>query len=297
MTLEEAILEVYTRTDEQSDLDPYVGGVVSLTAPGALLIRNALNQAQRVISTWKFPNGVRMRFRANRRESLVYSLYPSVTILGWDSNKTLTWAVAGAADSAYRFGVLELEISGTSYEYLILDSTATTCLIGAAPPSDPSGIVGNVRLSRYEPNVSPGWIADDYISPIEFLDISSRTILSRGQSRDSFSTSLLNSGSPSQWTIDGPFVVFNAAPQEQQYFLMRYYGYPAEVTSLTDSFALPEAFHEAIVQWACWWAYRRISENTSAYAQMRTLSDLMSILRTEADFDQDTDSGRLTYTG
>lgn len=297
MTLEEAIVEVYTRTDEQSDLDPYVGGVVSLAAPGALLIRNALNQAQRVVSTWKFPNGIRIRFRANHKEALVYSSYPAVTILGWDLNKTLTWNVPNATDNAYRLGVLELTIGGASYEYLILESTATTCLIDAVPPSDPSGVVGNVRFTRFIPNSTVGWTSPHFITPIEFLDIKSRSLLTRGTSKDSFSSSLMNSGTPSQWNVDGPFVVFDAAPQEVRYYLMRYYGYPTEVVNLTDSFELPEAFHEAIVQWACWWAYRRISENTSAYAQMRTLSDLMILLRTETDFNQDTDPGRLTYVG
>lgn len=297
MTLEEAIFEVYTRTDEQSDLDPYVGGVIELASSGAALIQRALNQAQRVISTWKFPNGTRIRFRVNQREALVHTLYPSVTILAWDLNKTLTWNVPEAANNHYKFGVLELTIGGSKYEFLILNSTATTCLVDKVPVSDPSGIVGNIRFSRYEPNVSEGWTMPFLINPIEIFDVESRTLIPRGTAKDTFSTLIMNAGTPTQWNPDGSYIIFNSAPQEVRYLNIRYFGYPPELTQLTDTFYLPEAFHEAIVQWACWWAYRRISENASAYAQLRTLNDLMSTLRTEVDFDHDTDSGRLTYAG
>lgn len=291
MTLEEAIVEVYERTDEPSDLNPYTAGVIDIATEGAQKIQAALNQAQRVISTWKFADGRRIRFNCTRGECTVYSAYPSVTILGWDGARTLTWAVAGAAADAYRLGVLELNGS----EYLILSSTAVSCVIDTVLTADPSGLIGNVRFSRYAPNISTGWVAPEYINPFEFIDLSSKTAISRGTGKSTFTSGIMSAGAPSEWNLDGKFVVFNSAPQEVAYYLMRYNKYPTPCTALSDEFELPEAFHEAVVQWACWWSYRRAGENSSAYAQLRTLSDLMNVLRTEADFDQDGRSGRVTY--
>jgi len=64
MTLEEALIEVYESTDEQSDLDIYNGGsTVDLSCRGSLRIQGLLQRAQDAVSVWKFPGGRRLRFR------------------------------------------------------------------------------------------------------------------------------------------------------------------------------------------------------------------------------------------
>lgn len=299
MTLSEMIREVWEMAGEPSDLRPTTAGVVDLATTGAQRIRDALNNAARVVSTWKFPQGPRVRFREMEDfvdftssfltdtlpagQSSPYSIISLPASFGLTDNQYDDWILT--VNGASRRVLYNVVITGTNYAYM------------SSPfPTDPSGLTCTMSRQTYQMSTT-GTLGITYAySPIEVTqvyDLADGGELEIGDQKTKIVEAVI--GTPGSYIKVSRGFTFDVAPSEERKYRVYLYRYPVEMTQLTDECELPEAFHEAVILRALWWAYRRMQENADAYSVKRDLDDLLARLRTSIDFESEVHNAMFTF--
>ena len=315
MLTTEMIQNLYEGSYEQDELNPYdaAGNIVD-TVPGAVALIRYINRAIKIISTWKFPNGTRIRFRANH--GLAYASTPETgyDFLEDDETGALSYAagfvlpidaiIAGLLryvtlpvafthdDDYYKGWILkfpdnvEYFVTGSVGNVLTLDSDIDTMYNNYPFILHPTNLtVGDG--TNYAINL-PG-----FISVNDVYDRTASSEMSRAVTQDFLDSAETSIGTPTQYSVYGNRLYFDTALQSPRNLRIRYWKYPRMITTVANTVDLPEAFHEAVFLCAKEELLRRIGEATEAYATHKTLESMMINLRTEADFEQDNAHSRL----
>lgn len=286
MTLDEAAKKVFIGLGAGSDLNPYQSDGITFdtSSDGFTFILSWLNAGQRAISTWKFRNGMRVRFK--ELENYVdYSFVPiSGTLPSGQASpyKTISLpAATGGVSNAFKDYVLTV---GTESFY-VLSSTTDSVTIQVGFTTDPSSKAFVLSPRHVDINTTnfPRMLSvsdvQDYTNrasivytsrPMEILKLEAST------------------GQPSRFTRFGKKFVFDVAPDADLQVRAYGYFYPEPLaTDPTAELALPEAFHDCIVLYALYWGYRHNEENSSMAATWANLDNMMMALRSGFEFEQE----------
>lgn len=292
MTLQEMIREVWEMISEPSDLDPYIGGNIDLASTGAQRIRDAINNAQRVVASWKFPAGPRLRFRELEDKINFTSEVLTGTLDAGSVSPytTVTFTGTTAASGYYDDWVLTVGGSSVRVTSSILTAPTTqTLYLAPGFTFDPSSTAFTLARQSYRLTVA----GDEGIAYANsLLEIGQLFDITESSELDIEDTKLKPvetvTGTPGTFIKISKGFTFDVAPDAEHSYQLFVTRYPLDLTALTDECELPEAFHEAVILRAIWWGYRRYQENADAYSVKRDLDDLLARLRTSYDYESET---------
>jgi hypothetical protein len=292
MTVQEAIVEVFERLGEPSDLPIETNGNFNIGAFGSVRILAALNRAQDYVATYKVPstsNGRPIVFR-----SLVASTRFEFTVVSGTlptqtdtTFKTILLPSALLSSAAGRFNrwiaVFDDAEPRKVMRHTLVAGVGTLVL---DVPLGADASAKTLKLYQVEYGLGSG---TDYISvvrPIEVIRVID--MLSHSElpcSAEELHWSAASIGIPSTFAKRGTGIVFDCACSDAtRTFEIDYLVYPTYASVATASLSLlPSAFHDAIVLWAIHWGYQRMMETTAAYAAKRDFEDYMRTLQTQID--------------
>jgi hypothetical protein len=298
MTFEDAIIEIYESSDEQSDLSPYTGSLVDLASEGAKRIRRAIVRAQDAIATWKLPNGHRVRFRELEDSALV-----SIPVVGGDAQDLddvnrvgIVPALRGDV-TPYAGRVLRFTDDGSTY--FIVASTLAALTVAPALPANAGGRAFTIHTRSWifnglRANCALPW---RLIETIDLTDTQTQRVLGLSTVPTRFSETMRSVDVPTTFVKSGNGIILDSAPIDARVYVLRAMRYPNEPAELADELELPRAFHDAIVIHATHWALGRIGEGSRQIAVWNKLDRLMMTLRTQTDLETDYESGKMYPAG
>jgi hypothetical protein len=301
MNVEEMIIEVYENLGEPSDLSPYSDSptdeTFSITEDGSVRILKWLNRAFKRIVAWKTKAGHRPRFPSMEDTVIFKSVVYDGTSLGGDSTYLILPAsdddgnTIGNTDDQYNEWIVEIDGgTGSGQTRLIVDYAgsgrqATVHPVFNTVPDITStfklykrwfkfmtaGVTGaneNIALSP----------KTQMLSPLMLKDVENEIEIKRDDRVSSQAGALTEPGDPTVYILFGNRIWFNRAPDEEMYFILEYLKIPADLALSTDVPDIPEAFHEAIVDWATRYGLKRNQEYQSAYSLKRDVEDAMTMI-------------------
>lgn len=316
MTTEEMIQNLYEGSYEQDELNPYNGlGVITEVVPGCRDLIKFINRATRIVSTWKFANGIRIRFKSNN--GIAYVRTPETGKSYWDMD--------GTGQTSYDHGfvlpsdaialpdsyVVHLPLSFDKTDNYYRGYVLTTIRTGSYFVVNSHGNVLELdrRINAAEGNSDVFYLCptqltvgdgpnyhfdlDGFISVVDIFDREANYELQQTRSHEFPTRPETTTGAPAEYYHYGDRLYFDKCIDNERSVMVRYYRYPQMVTRVADRIDLPEAFHDAVFLAAKSELLRRIGEATEAYAAWESLKSLMITLRTELDFEHENDSARI----
>ena len=306
MTVQDMLIEVHSQLGMPTDLDIYQsdGETVDIGSVGAVTILRWLNRGYKRILMWRFPNGRIIRFRTTERKKYFSSAFIEGSVAAATSTTvTLDASVSGVAD---RYVGWVVSIGGE--ERKIMSNTAgRVCTLNKAWSTTPT--VGDdydlyKNFSLFVDSAaanSSEHIAldptDQILSVLRVTDMVSGSVLQRADRTANFEGASISSGIPSVFQDREDGVFFEAAINEARYYELRYNGFPAALTALTDEPSIPAQFHEGILLWTVWWGLRRYQEFNGAYSTKRDLEDFMNTALQQFDLANERDEISLYLGG
>jgi hypothetical protein len=287
MTVEEAVKEVYEDSNEQDDMSPYVDGVFSVAAPGAVKLLQRFARGAKVISTWKFRNNQRVRFPILEAEEVVAAVVLAGVTAGetWPSATVELAAAHDGTDNAFQGWLFTMD----DVDYAVLSSTATEIVLNSEVPEP---VDANYTLASREYAYGAG-VADWNLEhrPVDFIsvyDLTNSAELLKADFSERFVDNFMSKGTPSQWVRTGRGVRFDVYPDAATAYSLRYVRY-AEIGAEADDdiCELPEAFHDPLCAWVKHGLLVRNGDFTAASQAWTEFETLMYGLRLQADLAQD----------
>lgn len=292
MTLEQAIINVYVSTYEQSDLNPYAGAVIDLASAGAVELTAAINRATNIVSTWKFPNGYRPRFKSTEGHKIVQT-YDNVEFLLGDQSlasgdRVVIVGVPPNNMDDYYAG-WTIVIDGETY-YGVQSVGSVVTLDRDRPP-----IIQGLPCTMYQKRLYIGTDISlpQYIAIRSIYDMKNKQEFERVVDSDDVLFSFGSFGIPSTYAVDNNAIVFDQALSGQLTLGIRYWKYPRPCAALTDVIDLPEAFHDAVSLVARADIFQRIGEVQNSYSTWKKAEALMANLRAQFEFESESYDSRL----
>lgn len=284
MTVQEALEDVYENTNEQDDLAPYTADVFDLTSPGALKLLRVFKRAAQVLSTWKFTDGRRLRFRNTETEDIatITPLSGATTQTVWPASTLLLGAGLDGTNNAYAKRLFVLDDTA----HFVVGSALLTVTLGDVVSAAPQSAAFKL-LERDFDYVSLGLSR----KPVDFIgvyDVTNDAPITKADSNERFQSNSKSFGTPTQFTRIGDTLRFDQFIDTQTSYLVRYIRYlelgVLEVDPLCEC---PEAFHDVLLLWVMHWALRRDGDFTGAAQSWNEMLALIDRLRPQADFDAD----------
>lgn len=316
MDVSELIVNLYEGTYEQDDRVPYdATGVISFALPGTIALVGALNRAIRIVATWKFPNGERVRLRSTRGSKYITTPETGYNFLNLDPTGALSLAAGwvlptgqpvntntlilpaitqfiGKPDDYFAGSVIAFQ-DGT--KFLILGSVGLVITIQSVSSIDWSDSPFMIHPTSLE--ISGQATSDvylpQYVTVADIFSIDSGSSITRANAGEKFDNAYQAIGTPTSYYASGSKLYFDAAIQKPFTMNIRYWKFPKPITALNSVIDLPDSFHEVVLLLAKSDELRRVGEVTEADSSFRKASNLMQILRTEIDFDQEATDTRL----
>lgn len=299
MTLEEALREVYTTTDEQDDLLPLDDdGEVQVALPGAVLIRGALRRGALCVSTWKFPDGMRMHFRDLEREAIVESrALTGDVVTHVEGTKVMNLEPSVAALDLVGALLTVTNEDGVTWSSIIVAQTGVGVRTLGTPDWGLELLPYTVTKAVW--NFDGGdWnfeVTAPMVELAEMYDLESGSKLGTAAPGDALHSGRTLYGVPSLYSKHRNGVVFSNTIGDRA-FRVRYLTYPETGIAASDELcSLPEAFHECVVQWARHWAFQRDGDFVAAQDAWAKLERFMHGLRSQLDLESDVVSTRMEY--
>jgi len=316
MTTEELIQNLYEGSYEQDELNPYNDlGVITETVSGCRDIIKYINRALRIVSMWKFPNGVRIRFKANN--GIKYLNTPETGKFYWDTDSTgqasydAGYVLAADAITEPSSYVVHLPASFAKPNDYYRGWVLTTIRTGSffVVGSHDNVLQLDKRITAVDGNndvfyLCPSQLTigdgadyaldlDGFISVVDIFDRDANYELQQTRSHEFPTRPEITTGAPAEYYHYGDRLYFDKCIGDSRSLMVRYYRYPRMVERVADRIDLPEAFHDAVFLAAKTELLRRIGEATEAYSTWESLRSLMITLRSELDFEHENDSSRI----
>ena len=262
-----------------------------------------LNGGYRRVSTYRFPDGHQVRFRALVKVGYFQTfLYTSTA--GFASATASTAVLdtnAGADDDRYNGFILEPTSGDADNERRVIvdytggSKTATIHKDWDTTPAAADTYKLYKRFNRLLPS-SNDWQSDhvsldpatEIFSILRLTDLEEKKRIGRIPSEDNFPTRMDQDTPPAAWWESGDRIEFDTPYSTQRWYMLEYVGYPEALTGDgTQVLAIPEPWHEAVMYAAIWRGQIRLEETDMARDALGNFKDTMISLRTEEEASYD----------
>jgi hypothetical protein len=287
MNVEEALREVYEDSNEQDDLSPYVDGLFSVTAPGAVRLLQWFARGAKVVSTWKFRNNQRVRFPILEAEDVVSSQVLTGVAINtiWSTTKINLAAAHDGTENAYRGWLFTID----DVAYTVLNSTALELTLNAVvvEPADATYTLAQ-RDYAYGAGLNDWALTHKPVEFISLFDLTDGVSLEKAEFHERFPTNYLSAGTPAMWTRTGTGIRLDLFPDVAHAYNLRYVRYAEVGTAANDDICeLPDAFHDPLCAWVKHGLLVRDGDFTAAQSAWLAFETLMYGLRLQADMSED----------
>jgi hypothetical protein len=280
--------ELWEMLGEPTDLDP-------ATVAGAAKLDRWLNEGQRKIADWKFPDGRLVRFPVLQKT--VY--WKSIVKTGTLSGGTVSYATfsgvdaqIGTEDDRYNGWVLEITGgTGSGQVRLIVDyaGAGKNAYVNDDFDTAPDGTSTYEISKRFASclGATSPWVSEhlpldpnmEVVDIMKVSDMEGLTDLDEAERTEAFTSGMLDKGTPSSWYYFGNDLVLDMASDEAIWYKIEYYGQPRAMVAITDVPSIPDPWHQGIVLWARWWGFARGQETAMSYSAKKDLESFMMTTR------------------
>ena len=278
MTFLELATEVYEALGKDTMMNPAV------TASRTRMLRWA-NRAQRRIAFYRLKTGHLVRYPTLKVETMwkavAYTATATYTVASATSTTVTCNGLPGTTANRYRGWTIEIN----SERRTVVLQSASTLTVNLAWNSTPSAADTYKLYKRWyelvpstHAYVSENILLDPTDTIYEVLtleDLQEETWLSMEDRVDTDIFTLHEVGDPTMFRLQGNRIYLDYNVNDDRYFRMEYYKYPAEMSLDGSEPDLPENFHEAVLMEMERIAHRFKNENNSAYSLKRDVSDFM----------------------
>jgi len=288
--LQQMEAELWEMLGEPSDVDPTTFG-----GPGELKLRRWLNEGQRRIANWKFPDGHLIRFPC-LYESMFWQAIVKVGTLQGGTTTTVVFSgidsQIGTEDDRYNGWRVEITGgTGAGQSAVIMDyagggKVGTLNKTWGVSPDGTSIYSMTKKFALLLPTVNPWATEHIMLSPVDSVvdimkieDVEDLTTLDEGDRTESYIGTFEDIGNPLSWIFYGNRVLFDVAPSESRWFRIEYYRQPTELVLATDVPEIPEGWHQGIVMWARWWGFARAQETAMSYSSKRDFTEYLQTMK------------------
>lgn len=319
MTSQMIIEEVFRRTGKPSNLQIYTNPsnetTFDITLPGSVRLLRYVNTAITRIANWRFRDGSIMRLRNlysrmffnvldPRSEAVLLGGTSVIEVAGFITNVAgqfdgwVAEVSAGAGVGQVRL-VTSSVLGGAGVQLTLneafstaLDLTSVVKLYKAFFDMVPN--TGAYPYLAYHIGLDPTIQVSDIM---KIRDTKQFQDLIPVNADEVFTTSMLQSGIPTQYRIYGNQVWFDVPMAEAGSFEILYMKNPTDMTAATDVPQVPVIYHEAAILWATHSVMMLYQDFDGAYATKKELEDLMNQLRLQGSFELSFESTGLTVWG
>jgi hypothetical protein len=282
--------ELWEMLGEPSDLDPTVFG-----SAGELKLRRWLNEGQRRIAGWKFPEGHIIRFPCLYKQMFWQAVVKTGTLQGGSTTSVIFAGVdtqIGTEDDRYNGWRVEVTGgTGAGQSAIIVDfagggKVGTLNQTWGTAPDGTSTYSMTKKFALLLPAVNP-WASEhiqlspvsDILDIMKIEDVEDLVTLDEGDRTESFIGTFEDVGTPVSWIFFGNQIIFDVAPDASRWFKIEYYKQPIEMVAASDTPEIPDAWHEGIVLWARWWGFARGQETAMAYSSKKDFNEFLQNTR------------------
>jgi len=295
--------ELWEMLGEPSDLDPTVFG-----SSGELKLRRWLNEGQRRIADWKFPDGHLIRFPCLYDRMFWRAIVKTGTLQGGSTTSVIfagADAQIGSEDNRYNEWRVEITGgTGAGQSALIMSysggsKTGTINKTWGTAPDGTSIYSMTKRFALLLPTVNP-WasehIALDPVSNVvdvmKVEDMEDLELLDEGFRTEGYTSEAEDAGIPDEWIFYGNRILFDTAPEASRWYRVEYYRQPVAMMLATDIPEIPDTWHQGIVMWARWWGFARGQETAMSYSSKKDLQDFLTTARQSLEMRYERTDGR-----
>lgn len=325
MTVPEAIVTLWESAGEPTDLNPWLNSSSILYDPNTDLddssegVRHylqVLSEAQVMLSNWKTGRNRPIRFRdfqVSRNVKLTqdntthvatpYSLY-AIDLTGLDpTSYLLTDAVESArisvtqTSTSYPGGVPTPVITTDTLMVMFVEPlTATSVRLHFREPltvhAGTPTISVEFAFDRF--NIETGNVTPDspyLLLPTGFRNIlkittsDSNAPLQRAKDKSNFNNPDLTTGTPTQWYSIGKRIFFDVYFEEPTWFVVEYQKVPSRLTSINDSFEIPEQWHSVLLIVVEYQTAKRQQQHDLVSVKFSHIDRLIGHLRLDSEED------------
>lgn len=256
-TAQQMAQELWERLGEPSDLDPYQadGSTIDTTSDGWTRMLRALNRGVVSVATWRDPqSGRQFRFRARHAWQYVTFTPASTTTTAaiTAGDQTVEFGASGTAD-AYNDYLIKV---GSEIRTIVDDDGAGTCTVNKSFDTAHASGATIYYAPRY---VTIDVTTTKFVEVLAVYNMEEECDVIRGERSDVFTRTMATEGDPRRWYRVGDTIYFDVVQfDDTQRFRIEYLMLPADMTAVTDTSGLPQAFDEAVVMWAVGWGFGRI---------------------------------------
>lgn len=296
MTLTEAREDLYGVVSKNSELDP-------ATATGAAILDRYLNRAYKAILSWKGPRGA-LRFPTSRRVFLFQTpVYTGTVTLATSTTLTIPTTGLITTNSYYLEWIVKITSgTGAGQTRIVVGWVSGVATVHKAWDTTPDATSVFLLTKRFVPILASsetGSVDGIALSPrttfkgaLKLTSLEDGVDLPLAEGTENFSGGLLDTGTPSEFFVQGTRLYFNVAPDEARWYRIEYEHIPASLTTGTEEFALPAPWDQVIILMARWWVLIRYGETQDAYAAKRDYQEFLASLTLPGE-----DLGDRTPTG
>lgn len=306
-TAEQIVDELWELLGEPSDLDPD-------TAGGWAKLLRWVNEGQRAIASYRFPDGHLIRFPELQAVKYFNSVFHTGTLVGGAVASGDTPAYAqfdisdsniGATDDQYTEWIIDITGgTGDGQTRLITsyDGTSKIAYVNADWTTAPDSTSTYQVSKRWYQIVGSGHAfatenivinpVNTFVALLGVWDATNKEYLDRAESRSEiFLDTIDELGEPTEYYFRGNRIVFNYAPDEDMTFRIEYYRQPTEMSATTDYPEIPDAWHQAIALAARWYGFCRAQETAMSYSSKRDFQERMQTIRQGLEMSYEIEDG------
>lgn len=272
MNTREIMDEVWTRLGEPSDLNPETFG-----SDGWNKLLVGVNKAVMAVANWKDGlYGRQLRFNQRIQPIIVTATPHETTALAGSTAGTITLAALPTGETDLTDCVVEVN----GEQRLVIATTGTIVYLGddlSAAPDAGDAVTVYMKWIR---------IPTTYrlLNVTRVDDITNGAALERASEIETFVGNEGQLGTPALFQrIETRRLLFDVACQNETRFRVWLHIMPPLLVDPTDEPDLPENFHEGICQWALYWGYQWMQEDSAAYAALKRFETFMKMTVNELD--------------
>lgn len=284
MTVEELVREVYDLLGEPVDIDPYQSDrtTIDTSSTGWTKILRALNQAVTAIATYKEPTRPYRHFRFRNYfnwQDVSYSATSDTLDSAISAGDfTAAFDASGTADALNGYA---LKV-GSELRTIIDDDGAGNVTVNKAFSQAHASGAAISYAPRYLTITITG---NRFFEVLRVYDYENERVLAPAERDESFLRLFNTYGEARKWFYrNGKIWLDTVQFDEQRYFRVEFYTLPETLTATSDTPALPENFHWAIVLWAAGWGFARTyGDEASKYSYRKEFEQFMVSRQLETD--------------
>ena len=273
----------------KSDVWEALGKPSDLNPDSSDTIGKWINRGMARILTWKFPNGRQIRFKCTEGELFFKTALKTGTAeASGTSTITLESGAVDAVSDIYNGWVIEIDGGTGIGQYRLIvdyDGGSRQATVATAWTTAPDTTSTYSLYKRFMKFINAGANGasdnitidtnDSIYDVLKVTDLEDETDLGKGDRTANWPGNLTTPATPGAYITFGDRIIFDSPVDEERWYRLEYFKFPAALSGATDEPLMPSNWHEAIVLWATWKGLCRQQEPPMAYATLKNLEDFM----------------------